>query len=95
MKTIILNSLKTLLIIIFFSTNSLFSQDTKAPSVKVKSGILEYKIEMNGYAVISAISLDDGSIDDTSPQDKLKFYFGGDTSVKELRFTCNDLNFNE
>lgn len=95
MKTIILISLKTLLIIIFFSTNSLFSQDTKAPSVKVKSGILEYKIEMNGYAVISAISLDDGSIDDTSPQDKLKFYFGGDTSVKELRFTCNDLNFNE
>jgi len=55
MKTIILISLKTLLIIIFFSTNSLFSQDTKAPSVKVKSGILEYKIEMNGYAVISQL----------------------------------------
>ena len=92
MKTIILISLKTLLIIIFFSSNSLFSQDTKAPRVKVKSGALEYKIETNGYAVISAISLDDGSIDDTSPQDKLKFYFDGDTSLKELRITCNYLN---
>ena len=63
--------------------------DCKAPTPYCKTGIISVVMPVNGEICIWASDLDDGSFDNCTDAENLKFYFNGDTSMTEYCINCD------
>lgn len=68
-----------------------FIEDTIPPTAFCKSGIISIPLTTCGCITIEARKFDLGSIDDVTPQNKLKFYFNGDKNKDSIQICCEDL----
>ena len=63
--------------------------DCKEPTPYCKNGIITVVMPVNGEICIWASDLDDGSFDNCTEQENLKFYFNGDTSLTSYCVNCD------
>jgi hypothetical protein len=67
------------------------STDSIPPIAKCLTNISSYFTPQNYSIVIHAKDFDNGSFDNLTSSDKLKFYFDGEPFKDSIRFTCFDL----
>ncbi len=65
-------------------------KDCKAPTPYCHPGIITVPMPSSGCIDVWAIDLNRGSFDNCTEENKLKFYFDGDTSKKSVRICCED-----
>lgn len=65
-------------------------KDCKAPTPYCLTGIITVPMPSSGCVDIWAKDLNLASFDNCTPQNKLKYYFNGDTSKKSIRVCCDD-----
>jgi hypothetical protein len=63
--------------------------DCKQPTPYCKTGIITVVMPVNGEICIWASDLDDGSFDNCTEQENLKFYFNGDPNMTEFCVNCD------
>jgi len=63
--------------------------DCKEPTPYCKTGIISVVMPVNGEICIWAIDLNDGSFDNCTNQEDLKFYFNGDPNWVEYCINCD------
>jgi hypothetical protein len=63
--------------------------DCKQPTPYCKTGIITVVMPVNGEICVWASDLDDGSFDNCTDQEDLKFYFNGDTSMTSYCVNCD------
>jgi hypothetical protein len=63
--------------------------DTTPPVVYCLTGVLAVTMPYTGCILIHAKELDRGSFDETSPKDKLHFYFNGDKNKDSIIICCD------
>jgi hypothetical protein len=81
--------MKTFILIIFLVTcNNLFSQDTQSPTPVCSKGFHAFILSSNTPITFSAKIFDEGSYDNITPANKLKFYFNGDPTMTSISIGC-------
>ncbi len=65
-------------------------KDCKAPTPYCLTGIITVPMPSSGCVDIWAKDLNLNSSDNCTPQNRLKYYFDGDTSKKSIRVCCDD-----
>lgn len=76
------------LVFIFFLPFLLVSQDIVPPQARCKTGLV-VPLPTSGTVTIRAAEFDDGSTDDVTPSDELKFYFDNDPTFTSITVDCS------
>lgn len=83
MKTLFLITFQALLF-------NLYAQDTLSPTLICRQGYFTIHLNSKSSVTINATEFDQGSYDNVTPKDKLKFYFNGDPTKTSISVGCEE-----
>ncbi|MGB3196714.1 MAG: T9SS type A sorting domain-containing protein [Saprospiraceae bacterium] len=83
MKTLFLITFQALLF-------NLYAQDTLSPTLVCRQGYFTIHLNSKSSVTINATEFDQGSYDNVTPKDKLKFYFNGDPTKTSISVGCEE-----